>query len=73
MFDANPALPLESARYLTARQLYGAQGAIGRQTAEQWNAFSGFLFDTGLLAGPDGKPLARRPDFAGYFSSEYLP
>ena len=73
VFDANPALPLESARYLAARKLYGAQGAIGRQTAEQWNAFSGFLFDTALLVGPDGKPLASRPDFAGYFSSDYLP
>ena len=73
VFDANPALPLESARYLTARKLYGPQGAIGRQTAEQWNAFSGFLFDTGLLAGPDGKPLARRPDFAGYFINDFLP
>ena len=38
-----------------------------------WNAFSGFLFDTGLLAGPDGKPLASRPDFGAYFTNDYLP
>ena len=73
VFDANPALPLESARYLAERKLYGTPGAIGRQTAEGWNALSGFLFDTGLLAGPDGKPLASRPDFGAYFTNDYLP
>jgi ABC-type nitrate/sulfonate/bicarbonate transport system substrate-binding protein len=73
VFDANPALPLDSARYLAERKLYGTPGAIGRQTAERWNALSGFLFDTGLLAGPDGKPLANRPDFGTYFTNDYLP
>jgi ABC-type nitrate/sulfonate/bicarbonate transport system substrate-binding protein len=73
VFDANPSLPLESARYLAERKLYGTPSAIGRQTAEQWSAFSGFLFDTGLLAGPDGKRLASRPDFRAYFSNDYLP
>ncbi|MDP9483749.1 MAG: ABC transporter substrate-binding protein [Chloroflexota bacterium] len=73
VFDANPALPLESARYLAERRLFGAPGALGRQTAERWTAFSGFLFDTGLLAGADGKPLASRPDFGTYFTNDYLP
>lgn len=73
VFEANPALPLESARYLAERKLYGTQGAIGRQTADGWNAMSGFLFDTGLLAGPNGKPLASRPDFGAYFTNDYLP
>jgi ABC-type nitrate/sulfonate/bicarbonate transport system substrate-binding protein len=73
VFDANPKLPLDSARYLAGHQLYGPPGSVGRQTARQWDAFSGFLFDTGLLAGPDGKPLAARPDFATYFSNDFLP
>jgi ABC-type nitrate/sulfonate/bicarbonate transport system substrate-binding protein len=73
VFDANPALPLDSARYLAERKLYGTPGTFGRQTAERWNAQSGFLFETGLLAGPDGKPLASRPDFTAYFSNDYLP
>lgn len=73
VFDANPALPLDSAKYLAERKLYGEPGAIGRQTAEEWNGLSGFLFDTGLVAGPDGKPLAERPDFGTYFTNEYLP
>ena len=73
VFDANPALPLDSARYLAERKLYGTPGAVGRQTVEEWNGLSGFLFDTGLVAGPDGKPLANRPDFGTYFTNEFLP
>ena len=73
MFDANPALPLDSARYIAANGLYGTAGSIGGQTADQWTAFSGFLFDTGLLAGPDGKPLTARPDFGTYFTNDFLP
>lgn len=73
VFDANLALPLESARYLAEQKLYGTPGAIGRQTAAQWDALSGFLFDTGLLAGPDGKPLAAKPDFGAYFTNDFLP
>ena len=73
VFDANPNLPLESARYLAERKLYGTPGSVGRQTPEQWAAFSGFLFDTGLLAGPDGKPLKDRPDFGTYFTNDDLP
>lgn len=74
VFDANPKLPLESARFLSEHALYlGADGRIGRQAAEQWERFSGFLFDTGLLAGPDGKPLTTKPDFGTYFTNDYLP
>ena len=73
VFDANPALPLESAHYLAEQKLFGAPGAIGRQTATEWDALSGFLFDTGLLAGPDGKPLVAKPDFGTYFTNDFLP
>ncbi len=73
VFDANTALPLDSARYLAEHQLYGTPGTVGRQTASTWASYSGFLFDTGLLAGPDGKPLAARPDFGTYFTNDYLP
>lgn len=73
VFDANATLPLDSARYLAEHGLYGTPGSIGRQTADQWAAFSGFLFDTGLLTGPDGKPVATRPDFGTYFTNDALP
>ncbi len=73
VFDANTALPLDSARFLAERGLYGTPGGVGHQTAEQWGRFSGFLYDTGLLAGANGKPLAARPDFGTYFTDDYLP
>ena len=40
--------------------LRDASGAVGRQTLAEWQGYSGFLFDQGLLAGPDGKPLDDR-------------
>ncbi len=73
VFDANPALPLDSARYLAEHGLYGTPTRVGPQSVAQWTAFSGFLFDTGLLTGPDGKPLTARPDFATHFTNDYLP
>ena len=74
VFDGNPKLPADSARYLADHKLYvDADGHAGRQTAERWSGFSGFLFGTGLLAGPDGKPLAAQPDFSTYFTNDYLP
>jgi len=45
---------------------------VGTQTLDKWSGFSGFLYDTGTLVGPDGKPLTARPDFATWFTDEYL-
>ena len=74
VFDANPKLPTDSAAFLAERKLYlDADGQVGRQTAERWSGFSGFLYDTGLLAGPDGKPLTTKPDFSTWFTNDYLP
>jgi len=74
VFDANPALPRDSASYLAAQKLYvDASGAVGREMLATWNAASGYLFDLDVLAGPDGKPLTSRPDFSTYFTNAYLP
>jgi ABC-type nitrate/sulfonate/bicarbonate transport system substrate-binding protein len=74
VFDANPALPRDSANYLAAKKLYvDAAGAVGPETLTTWNASSGYLYDLGVLAGPDGKPLTARPDFSTYFTNAYLP
>ncbi|HEV2007016.1 MAG TPA: ABC transporter substrate-binding protein [Candidatus Limnocylindrales bacterium] len=74
VFDANPKLPLDSARYLATGGYYvDASGVVGRQTLEQWTGYSKFLFDHGLLTGPDGKPLASPPDYASLFTNEFLP
>jgi ABC-type nitrate/sulfonate/bicarbonate transport system substrate-binding protein len=74
VFDANPTLPLDSARFLATGGYYvDASGAVGTQTLEQWTGYSKFLFDQGLLAGADGKPLATPPDYASLFTTEFLP
>lgn len=45
---------------------------MGAQNLETWSGYSGFLFENGLLAGPDGKPLTQKPDWSEYFTNEYL-
>jgi ABC-type nitrate/sulfonate/bicarbonate transport system substrate-binding protein len=74
VFSANLKLPLDSARFLASGgYLVDASGTIGTQTLAQWTAYSKFLYDQGLLAGPDGKPLAAPPDYAALFTNEFLP
>jgi ABC-type nitrate/sulfonate/bicarbonate transport system substrate-binding protein len=74
VFDGSPDLPAASQRFLAdGGYLRDAQGAVGHQTLEQWRGYSGFLYDQGLLADANGKPLAAPPDYAGLFSNAYLP
>ncbi len=74
IFDANPKLPLDSARFLATGGYYvDSSGAVGRQTLEQWTAYSKFLFDQGLLTDAAGKPLTSPPDYASLFTNEFLP
>jgi ABC-type nitrate/sulfonate/bicarbonate transport system substrate-binding protein len=73
--DANPGVFTEpelvsrSQEMLAQRYLKDANGKVGTQTAAVWSGFSGFLYDAGVLAGPDGKPLTGRPDFATWFTA----
>jgi ABC-type nitrate/sulfonate/bicarbonate transport system substrate-binding protein len=74
VFDSNPKLPADSARFLADGKFYvDASGRVGTQTLDQWTGYSKFLFEQGLLAGPDGKPLATAPDYASLFTNEFLP
>lgn len=79
LIDANPGaftdeeLVRESQRMLSAQYMRDASGAVGGQSLEQWAEFSGFLFEHGLLAGPDGNTLTSEPDWSTYFTNEYLP
>ncbi len=74
VFDGSPDLPAASQRFLAdGGFLRDAQGAVGRQTLERWQGYSGFLFDQGLLTDADGKPLTAPPDYAALFSNAYLP
>ena len=73
--DANPGVFTEptlvsrSQEMLAQRYLKDAAGKVGTQTAATWSGFSGFLYDAGVLAGADGKPLTARPDFATWFTA----
>ncbi len=74
VFDGDPALPLASQQFLAAGGfLRNENGAVGRQTLAKWHGYSGFLFDQGLLAGPDGKPLTTAPDYQALFTNDFLP
>jgi hypothetical protein len=46
---------------------------VGTQTLEKWAGYSGWVFESGALTGPDGAPLAQRPDFATWFTNDHLP
>jgi ABC-type nitrate/sulfonate/bicarbonate transport system substrate-binding protein len=74
VFDSNPDLPLASARYLAQEKLLvDANGRVGTQTLDEWKAYSGFLYDQGLLVDSAGKPLAAPPDYASLFTNDFLP
>ena len=74
VFDGNPDLPLASQRFLASGGfLRDKDGNVGAQTLAQWQGYSGFLFEQGLLAGPDGKPLTVAPDYAALFTDDFLP
>ena len=78
LLDANadvltePELVVRSQRMLAERYLRDADGTVGTQTPEQWAGYSGFVFDSGVLTGPDGSPLAERPDFTTWFTNDHL-
>ena len=74
VFDANPALPLASAKFLAEGGYYvDDQGRVGLQTLEKWKAYSGFLYEQGLLVDAAGKPLTEPPDYAALFTNDFLP
>ncbi|MDQ6795976.1 MAG: ABC transporter substrate-binding protein [Chloroflexota bacterium] len=74
VFDANPALPKASAEFLSQEGFYvNATGQIGPQTLEQWQGYSGFLYDQKLLVDAYGKPLTAAPNYASLFSNDFLP
>jgi ABC-type nitrate/sulfonate/bicarbonate transport system substrate-binding protein len=73
-FDANPDLPRDSQRFLAEGGfLVDEDGNVGRQTLEQWQGYSGFLYEQGLLVDAAGKPLTEPLDYEALFSNDYLP
>jgi ABC-type nitrate/sulfonate/bicarbonate transport system substrate-binding protein len=73
VFDANKALPKASQEFLaTGGYLVDANGVFGTQTLERWTGYSAFLYDQGLLAGADGKPLGQPLDYQRLFTNDFL-
>jgi ABC-type nitrate/sulfonate/bicarbonate transport system substrate-binding protein len=78
LMDANPgaftepALVTRSQEMLAARYLRDEHGRVGTQTLEKWAGYSGWVFDSGVLTGPDGAPLTQRPDFVTWFTNDHL-
>ena len=74
VFEGNPGLPAKSQRFLAdGGFLRDANGVVGAQSLEQWQGYSGFLFDQGLLVDAEGQPLTAPPDYAALFTNDYLP
>ncbi len=74
VFDANPELPLASARFMAGQGLLvDAAGKVGVQTLDTWTGYSSFLYRQGLLTDADGKPLTAAPDYASLFTNDLLP
>ena len=71
-FFTDESLVRESQQMLSSEYMKDSSGKVGTQTAEQWAGYSGFLFQHGLLTGPDGAPLTTEPDWSTYFTNEYL-
>ena len=69
----NPRVVSESARELADGGYYGESGALGRVNPTVWENYGRFLYREGLLSGPDGKPLTNEPNWADYFTNDYLP
>lgn len=78
LMDANPGvfgepeLVTRSQDMLAERFLRDSSGSVGPQTEQVWSGYSGFVYDSGVLAGPDGSPLAGRPDFSTWFTNDHL-
>ena len=74
VFDANPALPGDSQRFLAEGGfLVDDEGKVGPQTLERWQGYSGFLYEQGLLVDAAGKPLTAPLDYGSLFTNDYLP
>lgn len=69
----NTELVRKSERLLAKEYYKGADGRIGTQSAERWQAFADFEYQAGLLVDANGKKLTKTPDTSEFFTNAYLP
>ncbi len=78
LIDANegifndPELVFRSQRMLSDGYFLDSDGNWGTIDPNRFGAYSGFLFDSGIVAGPDGAVLTTEPDWASYIDMSYL-
>ncbi|GAB2836631.1 ABC transporter substrate-binding protein [Actinocorallia aurea] len=70
----DPSLVEKSQQALAdGNYLRDAEGNVGYQSADFWEAYGDFLYENGLLSDADGKPLSAKPDWSTYYTNDYLP
>lgn len=67
-----PELVTRSQDMLAKDYLKDEQGRVGTQTLDRWQGFSGFLIDSGTVVDANGQPVQAHPDFATWFTNDYL-
>lgn len=80
LIDANPAtlgnseeLVRRSTEKLAQEGYFVAEGVpLGAAQPEIWEGYGDWLFHHGLLVSSDGQPVTEIPDWAEYYSNEYL-
>jgi ABC-type nitrate/sulfonate/bicarbonate transport system substrate-binding protein len=78
LIDANPGafeeeeLVTRSQAMLSADYMTTADGEVGPQNDDQWNAYTQFLFDEGLLVDEAGAVLTEPIAAADLYTNEYL-
>lgn len=66
----NLGLVFESARLLAAQYYVDPEGRWGSQTLAQWEGYTEWLFEHGLLLDVDGDALKDPPDYAAHFTND---
>ncbi|MET7683257.1 ABC transporter substrate-binding protein [Streptomyces sp. NPDC005423] len=69
----NTRLVKQSEQMLADSYYRAADGSVGTQSAERWQAFADFEYTSGLLSDANGKKLTAKPDTSTYFTDAYLP
>ncbi|MFJ3673255.1 ABC transporter substrate-binding protein [Streptomyces sp. NPDC090106] len=69
----NTELVHESEQLLADSYYRTADGTLGTQSAERWQAFADFEYKSGLLSDANGKKLTSAPDTSSWFTNDYLP
>ncbi|MFJ8105806.1 ABC transporter substrate-binding protein [Streptomyces sp. NPDC096132] len=69
----NTELVKKSEQLLANEYYQAADGTIGAQSEERWQAFADFEYRAGLLSDANGKKLTEAPNAAEFFTNDYLP